>query len=75
MRIDCTNCPVRQVNCDDCMVTALLTVTGSELAPDATERRALSALAAAGLISDQEQASAMARREPGMPARGWASVG
>lgn len=54
LTIDCRTCPVRDVHCQDCMVTAL------GLPLDATERRAVGAFLGAGLISASEAASARA---------------
>ena len=64
MIIDCQSCPVRDLHCDDCMVTALLTPTSAELSLDAAERLAVTRFAAAGLVSAQEAGSVTARREP-----------
>ena len=64
MIIDCQSCPVRDLHCDDCMVTAFLTPASAELPLDAAERLALSRFASAGLVSPQEAGSATARREP-----------
>jgi hypothetical protein len=64
MIIDCQSCPVRDLHCDDCMVTALLTPTTSELPLDAAERAAVTGFAAAGLVSAREAGSVTARREP-----------
>ncbi len=64
MIIDCQSCPVRDLHCDDCMVTALMAPTGGQLPLDAAERSAVSRFAALGLVSAQEATSALARREP-----------
>lgn len=72
-QIDCETCPVRGLQCDDCMVTALVAIGSGELPLDATEQRAVSAFAAAGLISAEEAEAAVARPEPGAAA--WASAG
>jgi hypothetical protein len=64
MIIDCHSCPVRDVHCDDCMVTALLSPQGVELPLDPTERAAVTRFVAAGLVSPQQAAGATARREP-----------
>jgi hypothetical protein len=67
MIIDCQSCPVRDLHCDDCMVTALVALESprvDELVLDAAERVAVSRLAAAGLVSAQTAAEARARREP-----------
>jgi hypothetical protein len=67
MIIDCQSCPVRDLHCDDCMVTALVALEAPravELALDAAERVAVSRFAAAGLVSAQTAAEARAHREP-----------
>jgi hypothetical protein len=64
MIIDCHSCPVRDVHCDDCMVTALLAPQRAELGLDPAERAAVTRFVAAGLVSGQEAASVSARREP-----------
>jgi hypothetical protein len=50
MLIDCDRCAVRGVACSDCVVTALLGVPPDGVRLDDTERRALAALAAGGLV-------------------------
>ena len=72
-QIDCETCPVRGLQCDDCMVTAFLAIESGELPLDAVERRAVSVFAAAELITVEEAGAAVARPEPG--ASSWASVG
>jgi hypothetical protein len=64
MIIDCHSCPVRDLHCDDCMVTALLAPQGSELPLDAAERAAVDRFVEAGLVTLQEGVAAVARREP-----------
>jgi len=73
MVIDCQTCPVRQVRCDDCIVTALgglplirLTDAGlrdRELPLDPAERRALDVMVNAGLVGRAHAATVSARRE------------
>jgi hypothetical protein len=48
--IDCDSCSMRGLGCGDCMVTVLLGGPPFGVALDETERRAIDALAAAGLI-------------------------
>ena len=81
MLVDCNTCPVRHVQCADCMVTALTTVplapretgrpalieAGSGVAGaapglplDRAERRAVSVLLGAGLVSVREANAARA---------------
>ncbi|HWC20732.1 MAG TPA: hypothetical protein VG502_00405 [Flexivirga sp.] len=69
MRIDCDTCPVRDRQCAECMVTALLQLAPLEQRLDSDERRAVDTLASAGLISAQEAVSATARLEPWKPLR------
>jgi hypothetical protein len=64
MIIECQSCPVRDLHCADCMVTALLTPQGAQLPLDASERAVVTRFVEAGLVSAQEGASASARREP-----------
>ncbi|ADU48488.1 hypothetical protein [Intrasporangium calvum] len=66
MLIDCQTCPVRDVHCADCMVTALTAIpvgapeseTGLPL--DRAERRAVSVLIAAGLVTHETANTARA---------------
>ena len=64
MIIDCQSCPVRDLHCADCMVTALLVPQSAQLPLDATERTAVTRFVEAGLVSAQEATSVAARREP-----------
>ena len=50
--IDCDSCVMRDVACDDCVVTVILGQAGrgAELAFDDSESRALTALANGGLV-------------------------
>jgi len=68
LTIVCSRCPVRDLHCGDCMVTALLepaaTVLGSDLPLDADERAAVTACVRAGLISPEAAASVRAERVP-----------
>jgi hypothetical protein len=63
MIIDCHSCPVRDLHCDDCMVTALLTQDAA-LPLDPAERAAVTRLVASGLVSAERAGAATARREP-----------
>ncbi|MBC9823645.1 hypothetical protein [Terrabacter sp. MAHUQ-38] len=85
MLVDCQTCPVRDVHCSECMVTALTAIPmrpGSSggavdavTAPlDRAERRAVSALLAAGLVTTATANAARAQlddveRAPGHRAR------
>ena len=64
MIIECQSCPVRDLHCADCMVTALLAPQGAQLPLDASERAVVTRFVEAGLVSAQEGDSASARREP-----------
>ena len=93
MLVDCQTCPVRDVHCAECMVTALTaiplrpgavvpgsdqhrgdasgTVIGTVTAPlDRAERRAVSALLAAGLVTTATANAARAELAPATPAAG-----
>ncbi|WP_240474389.1 hypothetical protein [Intrasporangium chromatireducens] len=81
MLVDCQTCPVREVRCADCVVTALgggpvrhgrhlssepaAEATGLPL--DRAERRAVSALLAAGLVTPEVAHAARAQRDPSPP--------
>ncbi|RNI24408.1 hypothetical protein [Flexivirga caeni] len=69
MRIDCETCPVRDRQCAECMVTALLQLAPLEQRLDEEERRAVDVLASVGLITAHEAVSATARIEPWDPLR------
>ncbi|GAA6525753.1 hypothetical protein [Intrasporangium sp. DVR] len=71
MLIDCQTCPVRDVHCADCMVTALgaipvgAPVVDTGLPLDRAERRAVSVLVAAGLVTHETANAARAEAETG----------
>jgi len=48
--IDCGTCVVRGLNCDDCMVTALLGPRSTSLTLEDDERQTLEVLASSGLV-------------------------
>ncbi len=50
MLIDCDECAVRYLACDECVVTVLLGADGPALEVDDVERRALDVLADSGLV-------------------------
>jgi len=50
MLIECDRCVMRDIACDDCVVTALLTAPGPDGELSAAERRALRVLADARLV-------------------------
>ena len=64
MIIECTTCPVGGTRCDDCMVTALLTPSSSDLPLDAAEETAVQRFVRAGLLDPGEAEGLTARREP-----------
>lgn len=64
MIIDCQSCPVRDLHCSDCMVTALLMPASGELPLDGPERAAVTRFVEAGLVSAPEAATVRAHREP-----------
>jgi hypothetical protein len=64
MIIECQSCPVRDLHCADCMVTAMLVPQGAQLPLDAAERAAVTRFADAGLVTAHEATSVSARREP-----------
>jgi len=95
MLVDCQTCPVRDVHCAECMVTALTAIplrpraevpgpdrhrgdasglgtgTATATAPlDRAERRAVSALLAAGLVTTATANAARAELDPAAPATG-----
>jgi hypothetical protein len=72
MVVDCSACPARDVRCDDCMVTAMLSQPAADLPLDAAERQAVTRLVSAGLVSPQAAAAARARATP---SGGTAAVG
>lgn len=67
--IDCTSCPVRELHCGDCMVTAFLEPPTAELPLDAAERAAVTLFVASGLVAPEEAVGLRARREPWAGAR------
>lgn len=89
MLVDCQTCPVRDVHCADCVVTALTAIplrpgAGSPgpgprasdvrepptVPLDRAERRAVSALLAAGLVTTATANAARAEITPANGARG-----
>ena len=70
LTIDCGTCPVRDIGCADCMVTALgspvtLADPDPQLLPlDRREREVVSRLIAAGLVSAETANEARAVHEP-----------
>lgn len=81
MLVDCSSCPVRGVRCADCMMTALGITpighpeavgpvtddAGAGLPLDRAERRAVSVLQAAGLLTSQVAHAARAVSDPAAP--------
>jgi hypothetical protein len=74
MLVDCQTCPVRDVQCADCMVTALTAIplragatmgaAEATLPLDRAERRAVSAFLAAGLVTTATANAARAALDP-----------
>lgn len=68
LTILCSRCPVRDIACGDCMVTALINPAsmglGSELPLDLDERAAVTACVRAGLITADVAATVRSRRVP-----------
>lgn len=64
MIIDCKTCPVRDLHCDDCMVTALLAPHTADVPLDPAERAAVTLFVGSGLVSPEEASGLRARREP-----------
>lgn len=68
LTILCSRCPVRDIQCGDCMVTALVDPAsmglGSEIPLDADERAAVTACVRAGLITAEAAATVRAERVP-----------
>ncbi len=72
MTVDCDSCPVRDLRCDDCLVTALrgmpvvLPLSDGELELDLAERQTVARLVSLGLVAGDHALGAMgavARRE------------
>ena len=64
MLVDCQTCPVRDVRCGECMVTALLEPVSAELPLDSAELAAVSTFVDVWLGSAAEACALGARREP-----------
>jgi hypothetical protein len=69
MAVECRTCPVRELQCDDCMVPVLLSLTEGPgrraAALDGEERAAVTLLVRAGLVDAETAARARATLEPG----------
>lgn len=70
LTIDCATCPVQDVGCAECMVSALGSPvaledpSASDLPLDRREREVVSRLVASGLVSAENATRARAQREP-----------
>lgn len=68
LTIACSRCPVRELHCGDCTVTALIDPEsmglGSDLPLDADERAAVTACVRAGLITAESAATVRSKRVP-----------
>ena len=67
MIIDCQSCPVRDLHCGDCMVTALLEPPTADLPLDAAERAAVTRFAASGLVAAEAAVGHVRVVSPGPP--------
>lgn len=68
MTVECRTCPVRELQCGDCMVPVLLDLTAPALrvdhALDPEERAVLTRLVHAGLVDPETASRARASLEP-----------
>ncbi|HSO65230.1 MAG TPA: hypothetical protein VLQ78_09035 [Ornithinibacter sp.] len=68
MTVECRTCPVRELQCGDCMVPVLLDLTAPSLrvdhALDPEERAVLTRLVQAGLVDAETASRARASLEP-----------
>ena len=68
MTVECRTCPVRELQCGDCMVPVLLDLTAPALrvdhALDPEERAAVTRLVQAGLVDAETASRARASLEP-----------
>ena len=68
MTVECRTCPVRELQCGDCMVPVLLDLTAPALrvdhALDPEERAAVTRLVQAGLVDAETASRARASRAP-----------
>ncbi|EAP98804.1 hypothetical protein JNB_01510 [Janibacter sp. HTCC2649] len=68
LTILCARCPVRDIQCGDCMVTALINPASmgldSDLPLDLDERAAVTACVRAGLITSEFAATVRSQRVP-----------
>lgn len=68
LTILCARCPVRDIACGDCMVTALIDPAsmglGSDLPLDLDERAAVTACVRAGLITAEAAVDVRSQRVP-----------
>jgi hypothetical protein len=75
MTVECRTCPVRELQCGDCMVPVLLDLTAPSLrvdhALDPEERAVLTRLVQSGLVDAETASRARASLEP--PARAGAA--
>jgi hypothetical protein len=79
MTVECRTCPVRELQCGDCMVPVLLDLTAPTLrvehALDPEERAVLTRLVQSGLVDPETAARARASLEPAAPAAAAAQGG
>jgi hypothetical protein len=72
MLIDCDTCVVRGPACGDCVISVMLGAPPAGVNLDETERRALDALAGAGMVPQLRLVSPVGEAAPGgvRPGRG-----
>ena len=78
MIVTCDTCPVRGLRCDDCVVTALATISvgpPGERPLDAKERRAVGLFVSAGLLDSGYAATLTASVDSGRVGRVGRAVG
>jgi hypothetical protein len=83
MTVECRTCPVRELQCGDCMVPVLLELSTARGRPqhtlDTEERAVVTLLVQAGLVDAESAARARAVTEPagddGLRAGGGRAVG
>jgi hypothetical protein len=69
MIVDCDRCEVRGDACTDCVITVLLGAPPGGITLDATERRAIDALADAGMVPQLRLVPTTKSGTPGVA--GW----
>ena len=79
MTVECRTCPVRELQCGDCMVPVLLDLAAPSLrvdhALDPEERAVVSRLVHAGLVDAETASRARAELEPAVRGLGTGGSG